>query len=259
MALLSLVQPYVCGGGGLWDRPLVSPLSPPPLPPLLLPIIPLTLALWVCRACCMRGAGAWPLGVPPPCGEITIIAIMAQSCSSGTTPLPNGGCAPSPLHRPVHLSLLAPSIPLNLTVGGLWCLGVPPPLPSCRPCVRSARCCLEGTFTSPSWSGGPPPSNSFRRCTRSARCCLRGALPSLYWLWIPPHFPLLLSVHRDHVLLLGGCPPLLHPLAAHRGSLLPGQGVPLYPLAAHGKRMLLCGGFYPPSSTIPWLQSGGAR
>ena len=44
-------------------------------------------------------------------------------------------------------------------------------------------------------------------------------------------------------MLITGCPPLLHPLAARWGSTLPGQSFSLRPLAAYGKHAMLCGGF----------------
>ena len=54
---------------------------------------------------------------------------------------------------------------------------------------------------------------------------------------------------RKGVLLCGGSPPLLHILATHRGSARPGQGDPLYPLTACGKRALLGWGL-PPSPPL---------
>ena len=69
--------------------------------------------------------------------------------------------------------------------------------------------------------------------------------------------PLLQAMHWERVLLLGGCPPLLRPLAMHWGRPLPGRGVPLYPLATCRNRVLLCGGS--PPYSFPWLCAGGAR
>ena len=80
------------GEGGLRPRPPVSTLSPlpPPLPLPLLPVLSLPLYPRMCRACCL-GAGAWPLGGPPPGGELTILSTISQACSSGAPFSPNGG------------------------------------------------------------------------------------------------------------------------------------------------------------------------
>ena len=44
------------------------------------------------------------------------------------------------------------------------------------------------------------------------------------------------------MLLCGGCPALLRPLTMRWVILLPGQGILLRPLAAHGKGLLMSGG-----------------
>ena len=85
--------------------------------------------------------------------------------------------------------------------------------------------------------GGCPPSPLLVRCP-------------------PPPIPLLQALREEHVLLIGGVPPLLRLLAALWGSVLPGRGVTLSPLAKHSECALL-GAPLPPSST-PWMRAGGA-
>ena len=97
----------------------MSPYFPPPSLPLpLLPLLPLPLPPRICWACC-GGAKVWPLGGPPPGGELTMQATMTSACSSGAFLPPNGGGAPSPTPSLCRSASLAPSSPsLFLVVGG---------------------------------------------------------------------------------------------------------------------------------------------
>ena len=67
-----------CGGGDFCLVPLFHTLLIL-LPPSPLPMLPLPLATWVCRACCLRGSGSWPLNGPPPGGELTILFTILRA------------------------------------------------------------------------------------------------------------------------------------------------------------------------------------
>ena len=65
----------------------------------------------------------------------------------------------------------------------------------------------------------------------------------------------------ERALLLGGCPPLLHPLAAYGKLVLPCGGSPpsstILWLRAGG--VCCCSGGAPPPPSAPWLRTGSAR
>ena len=115
--------------------------------------------------------------------------------------------------------------------------GPPPSSLSCKPCVGSTRC-LGGDPPSPSWSGGIPPSFSCMSCAESARCS-GGAPPLPSWSNPPPTppLPILNAVCGVHTLQLAP-PTWLRARVARCLSGIP----PLSPLPAHGLRMLLGGG-----------------
>ena len=128
---LSDPAPFSCL---LWERvllprPSVSPLPPPTLSPPLLPMLSCPLPPWVCQACCLQGAGDWPLGGLRPGGRLTIWATMARVFSSDIHLPPNGGGVRSTCPLPFRRSLVVPLLPLRLAVGGLCRSGVNPPLP----------------------------------------------------------------------------------------------------------------------------------
>ena len=143
--------------------------------------------------------------------------------------------SPSPLMGAVHLLLFSvlSAVPLFpphscfvLRWGASDDLGCPLPSPPAGLAQGARVSAWEVPPPSPSWSGVPPPP--------SPAGLAQGA----------------------HVTDRGG-PPFLRLMAAHCGSVLSGRGVPLSPLDARGKRVLLGEGSSPFS--IFWLQAGGAR
>ena len=95
----------------------------------------------------------------------------------------------------------------------------------------------------------PLPPHSYRPCARSARFCLEFAPPSLSCS-APPPPPFRAGCAQGACIATRGVPPHFRPLAAHWGSPLPGQGTPLYPLAARRKCALICGVPPPPPSPL---------
>ena len=166
---------------------------------------------------------------------------MVCASSSGAPLPPNGGVATSPHPLSDLRSLVAPLTPASSCGGGpLYIWGVPSP--TLQQALHEGHVLLLMGCPSPPplGQGSPPPSLSCRPCERSACFCL-GGNPSplspgcMMWdhaAW--SGFPLSpLAAHGKRVLLGEGSPPLLHPLAARWGGVLPCGGVLLYPLAAN--------------------------
>ena len=157
----------------------------------------------MCRACCL-GARAWPLGRPPPGGELTIVPTMARAFSSGT-PLPLMGKV-RPIYVPVLFAgpFLPPPPCFVYRWGASTGLGRLPPISCIRPRMKGVRSCLGGALPLPLLVGGPPPSLSCMPCVRSTRC-LWGAPPSTSWSGVPPLPSPASRAGREHV--AWGVPP----------------------------------------------------
>ena len=172
-----------------------------------MPVTPLPLPPWMCRACCM-GARAWPLGGLPPGSALTILSRISRACSSGSPLTPNGGGAP-PLHpRPDCRSPLSPSTQIFLAVGGgglcrSWIL---PPISCIRPRTRGVRSCLVGAPLHLYWSR--PPSFPCMPCGRST-CCSGFKPPSTSWSPLPT-LPLSPESRAQGKHAAWGVPPLPH-------------------------------------------------
>ena len=151
---------------------------------------------------------------------------------------------------------LAPHSPL---IGAVPCLLFP--IPPVLPCARLPvwlLYLLPSLISSPG-KGVPPPSTSRVPCVGSTLCCSGGAIPLLSCSGgvhppspspspSPSPYPSTSPAGRARGARVAaqGVPPLLRPLDACWGILLPGRGVPLHPLAECGKCALLSGTPPPP-------------
>ena len=201
VGLLPLVSPSG-GGGDAASYPCVLPPSSSSADAA--PVsTPLHLAPRV-RTCYLRGAGACPLGGPPPGVVFIKLETILCTCSYGTSLPCTGGGAPSPITCPVRPAL-------HPIVVGVPCLAL-----------------FSSLFLYPLRFGGCSPL-SFRCAMREELALLFGGCPPLPFLFEGCH-TLTLSlpqvVREECALMLGGCPTLLRPMDAFWGCPLPGQGVP---------------------------------